>query len=271
MPVSFSPSRVAAIQMNSRDQVQDNLDLAAELVASAVADGARFVLLPEYFYFMGKEDQERLAFGEDIGNGPIQRFLSDLARHHQIWISGGTVPIQSEDPLHLYNSNLLFNDEGHCVGRYDKIHLFGFKDSTESYAESDTLKPGNTVTTFTTPIGQIRASVCYDLRFPELYRLAPNCDLITAPAAFTYTTGAAHWEILLRCRAIENQCYVIAAAQTGMHPSGKRTFGHSMIIDPWGNVMAEKADGNGFVIADLDLQRMNTIRQNLPSLQNRVL
>lgn len=269
--MNSSRSRVAAIQMNSRDNLQDNLSLAADLVAGAVAEGALFVLLPEYFCFMGKQDQDRLALEEKIGDGPIQTFLSGLAKQHQIWLSGGTIPIQSDDPSHVYNSNLLFNDEGMCVGRYDKIHLFGFKDNTESYAEADTLKAGDTVTTFSTPVGHIRASVCYDLRFPELYRLAPLCDLITAPAAFTYTTGEAHWEILLRCRAIENQCYVIAAAQTGLHPNGKKTYGHSMIIDPWGNVLDKKEEGNGYVIADIDLLHMAAVRQRLPALQNRVL
>ena len=262
--------KVAAIQMNSTNHVADNLRLAAELVTAAANAGAQLVLLPEYFCFMGKTDDARVALGEQSGDGPIQAFLSQLARENQIWLSAGTVPLCSDDPNRVYNSNLLYNELGEYVARYDKIHLFGFKNEAESYAEADTLMPGKQIRTFSTPVGNIRASVCYDLRFPEMYRQAPVYELITVPAAFTYTTGEAHWETLLRTRAIENQCYVIAAAQTGTHPNGKRTYGHSMIIDPWGVILDQKVDGNGFVIAEIDLFYLTHIRQILPALDNRI-
>ena len=262
--------KVAAIQMNSCDSVSDNLILAAKLVTQAAQRGAIFVLLPEYFYFMGTTDESRVMLGETPGNGPIQSFLAELARANNIWLSAGTVPLRSQDPTKVYNTNLLFNDSGICVGRYDKIHLFGFNNGSERYAEADTLVAGNTVQTFNTVIGNVRASVCYDLRFPEMYRQSSGYDVITAPAAFTYTTGEAHWETLLRSRAIENQCYVIAAAQTGVHPNGKRTFGHSMIIDPWGVILDQKEEGNGFVIAEIDSFYTAKIRPNLPASNNRV-
>lgn len=261
---------VAAIQMNSQDNVTDNLGLAAQLIQGAVLAGAQFILLPEYFCFMGKTDAERVALGEPYKDGQIQTFIATLAKKHGVWISAGTIPLVSPEPQKVYNSNLLFNDLGVCVGRYDKIHLFGFDNGNESYAEADTLAYGSQIQTFSTPVGKIRPSVCYDLRFPEMYRQAPAYQVITMPAAFTYTTGEYHWETLLKARAIENQSYVIAAAQTGVHPSGKSTFGHSMIIDPWGRVIAQQESENGFVIAELDFEYLNKVRSDLPALKNRV-
>jgi predicted amidohydrolase len=262
---------VAAIQMNSQDNVTDNLGLAAQLIQAAVYAGAEFILLPEYFCFMGKTDIERVALGEPFGDGPIQQFMAALAKQHGVWISAGTIPLISAEPHKVYNSNLLFNDAGDCVGRYDKIHLFGFDNGIESYAEADTLAAGSSLQTFATQIGPVRPSVCYDLRFPEMYRKEPAYEIITMPAAFTYTTGECHWETLLKARAIENQSYVIAAAQTGVHPNGKRTFGHSMIIDPWGKVLAQQESGNGFALAGLDFDYLKTVRSDLPALKNRVL
>ncbi len=262
--------KVAAIQMNSQDVISDNLILAASLVKSAAQAGAQLILLPEYFCFMGKTDAERLALGETYGNGPIQSFIAELAKTYAVWISAGTIPLVSPEAHKVYNSNLLFNDAGECVGRYDKIHLFGFDNGIESYAEADTLAAGNMIQTFNTPVGNIRASVCYDLRFPELYRQEPKFDVITMPAAFTYTTGEHHWETMLKTRAIENQCYVIAAAQTGVHPNGKQTFGHSMIIDPWGKVLDQQVSENGFAFAELDFDYLHSVRRDLPALKNRV-
>lgn len=261
---------VAAIQMNSQDNVTDNLGLVAQLIQAAVYAGAKFILLPEYFCFMGKTDTDRVALGEPFGDGPIQTFIATLAKQHEVWISAGTIPLLSSEPNKVYNSNLLFNELGECVGRYDKIHLFGFDNGIESYAEADTLAAGSALQTFVTQIGRVRAAVCYDLRFPEMYRQEPIFDVITMPAAFTYTTGECHWETLLKARAIENQSYVIAAAQTGVHPNGKRTFGHSMIIDPWGKVLAQQASGNGFALAELDFDYLATVRSDLPALKNRV-
>lgn len=262
--------KVAAIQMNSGADVALNLARVVELVAEAAQAGAELVLLPEYFYLMGRQDADRVAMGEPFGNGPIQHFLASLAASQQVWLSAGTLPLHSPVPGKVFNSNLWFDDQGHCVGRYDKIHLFGFDNGSESYRESATLAAGDTITTVTTPVGDVRASVCYDLRFPELYRHQQGYGLITAPAAFTYTTGQAHWALLLRARAVENQCYVLAAAQTGTHPAGNRTFGHSMIVDPWGNILDCLEEGEGIVMAEIDFSHMMKIRAQLPALQNRV-
>ncbi|WP_409421875.1 carbon-nitrogen hydrolase family protein [Pseudaeromonas sp. ZJS20] len=263
--------RIAAVQMNSGDDLQQNLHSAAHWVAEAVARGASFVLLPEYFCLMGKTDAERVALGESPAQGPIQAAMAALARQHGIWLSAGTLPLISPEPGKVFNSNLLFDPEGRCAGRYDKIHLFGFDNGDECYAESRILAAGQEVVTFETSFGRVRPSVCYDLRFPELYRQAGGFSLLTAPAAFTYTTGEAHWALLLRCRAVENQCYVLAAAQTGWHPGGQRTYGHSMIVDPWGRVLDCLADGEGVVCADLDLDYLGKVRSQLPALNNRVL
>lgn len=264
-------SMIAAIQMSSSQNIAENLATAERLVRQAADAGATLVVLPEYFYLMGKTDAERVSVGEVWGNGPIQDCLQSIAQECECWLLGGTVPLLGPDPDHVYNSSLMFNPQGDCVSRYDKIHLFGFQSGQESYCEADVLAAGQLVQTVSTPAGQVRCSVCYDLRFPELYRHAPVPDIIAVPAAFTYTTGAAHWEVLLRARAIENQCYVIAAAQTGVHPSGNRTFGHSMIIDPWGTVISQRPDGEGVVMAEMDPAFMMDIRRKLPALQNRVL
>ncbi|WP_200796968.1 carbon-nitrogen hydrolase family protein [Vibrio quintilis] len=262
--------KTAAIQMNSGGQPERNLKRAAALIAEAAAHGATLVVLPEYFYWMGEDETTRIRLGETFGDGPLQRFLSQQAQQHQLWLSGGTVPLQCEHQHKVFNSNLLFNPSGECTGRYDKIHLFGFDNGTESYQESEILEAGHDIQTFTTPFGLIRPSVCYDLRFPEMYRDHAGYPLITAPAAFTATTGQAHWEILLRTRAVENQCFVIAAAQTGEHPGRKQTFGHSMIIDPWGKVLACQDEGEGVVIAEPDMNYLQQVRTNLPALNHRI-
>lgn len=264
--------KVSAIQMVSGTSVQANLDKAAELIAQAAAQGARLVVLPEYFCFLGRRDPEKLAFMETPGQGPIQSFLSEAARKHGIWLLGGTLPLQSEDPDRIYNAMLVYDPQGTQVARYDKIHLFGFRKGEEAYDESISIRPGaNGPQVVETPAGRVGLSVCYDLRFPELYRAMGDVSLIVVPAAFTYTTGSAHWEILLRARAIENQCYVLAAAQGGKHENGRRTWGHSMLIDPWGEVLQCLPEGEGVVLGDIDPARMNDIRLSLPALRHRVI
>ena len=261
---------VAAIQMNSGDQVEQNLARARMWVLEAASQGCQFVVLPEYFCFVGASDEERLSHAELAELGPIQKELQAIAKEAQVWLSAGTVPLLSSTSDKIYNANLLFNPQGEQVGRYDKVHLFGFDNGQESYKESDTLLAGKEIQTFELPFAKVRPSVCYDLRFPELYRHQSGYELITVPAAFTYTTGEAHWELLLRTRAIENQCFVIAAAQTGFHPNGNQTFGHSMIIDPWGKVLAVQEDGEGVIKADIDFAVLNQSRQQLPALKNRI-
>lgn len=264
--------KVSAVQMVSGTSVQANLDKAAELIAQAAAQGARLVVLPEYFCFLGRRDPEKLAFMETPGQGPIQSFLSEAARKHGIWLLGGTLPLQSEDPDRIYNAVLVYDPQGTQVARYDKIHLFGFRKGEEAYDESISIRPGaNGPQVVETPAGRVGLSVCYDLRFPELYRAMGDVSLIVVPAAFTYTTGSAHWEILLRARAIENQCYVLAAAQGGKHENGRRTWGHSMLIDPWGEVLHCLPEGEGVVLGDIDPARMNDVRLSLPALRHRVI
>ncbi|WP_018152819.1 carbon-nitrogen hydrolase family protein [Leeia oryzae] len=262
--------QLAAVQMNSGDSLDENLATARALVLDAARAGADLVVLPEYFYLMGKTDEERVPLAEAWGSGRVQRFLSGLAKEAGVWLLGGTAPIASPDSSRIYNSSLMYNPAGESVGRYDKVHLFGFQDVKDAYAEADTMAPGTTIQTVDTPFGPLRCSVCYDLRFPELYRTAPAPTIITVPAAFTYVTGEAHWEVLLRARAIENQCYVIAAAQTGMHPNDRRTYGHSMIINPWGEVLSVLKEGTGFTMAPFDADLLDDFRRKLPALQNRV-
>ncbi|SHN16859.1 nitrilase [Duganella sacchari] len=262
---------VAAIQMISSPSVSDNLATARRLVSQAVQDGAQLVLLPEYWAIMGLNDSDKVKVAEPLGSGPIQDFMSSLARELKIWLIGGTLPLASEDAEKVINTTLVYNPQGEHVGRYDKIHLFGFTKGTESYNESKTIVPGQHVGVFDAPFGKVGLSVCYDLRFPELFRAMGPVALIVLPAAFTYTTGMAHWEILLRARAIENQCYVLAAAQGGIHPNGRRTWGHSMLIDPWGAVKAVLPEGEGVVRGEIDLAYMDGVRESLPALKHRTM
>ena len=263
--------KIAAIQMSSKMDLSANLETAERLIDEAVQAGALLILLPEYFYCMSKQDQDRIKLAETYQQGRIQDFLSQVAKKHKISLIAGSVPIVSDQANKFYNTQLMFNQEGLCVGRYDKVHLFAFANERESYKESDTMVAGNNIVDFEFEDIKIRPSICYDLRFPELYRQALGYQLITAPAAFTYTTGKDHWELLLRTRAIENQCYVIASAQTGLHENGSRTFGHSMIIDPWGRILDCLEEDEGFVIAELDLNKLETTRSQLPALDNRKL
>ena len=264
-------TRIAAIQMISGPEVDANLAEARRLILQAAEQGARLVALPEYFPLIGASDAERLAARENDGAGPIQRFLSDTARELGIWLIGGSLPLTADDPAKLRNSCLVYDQHGARVARYDKIHLFGFARGTESYNESLTIEAGSPVVSFASPFGRIGLAICYDLRFPELFRAMGEVDLLVVPAAFTETTGRAHWELLLRCRAVENQCYLLAAAQGGQHPNGRVTHGNSMLVDPWGEVLARLDKGAGVVMAEIDLARIAEVRASLPALRHRVL
>lgn len=263
--------RIAAVQMVSGEDVGANLQTAARLVRFAAGRGARLVLLPEYWPVLSMDEACKLRVAEPPGDGPIQTFLAALARDESVWLVAGTIPLATADPQHVRNSCLVFDDRGRQVARYDKIHLFNLTLGTESFCESRTIEAGQSPVAVDTPAGRLALSVCYDLRFPELYRQLLPFDVLCMPAAFTATTGRAHWEVLLRARAIENQCYVLAAGQGGTHPGGRRTHGHSMIIDPWGDVLDQLPDGPGVVMADIDRDRLQQVRRDLPALANRVL
>ncbi len=263
--------RVAAVQTVSGGDVEANLAQAGPLIGQAAAEGARLVVLPEYFGIFGARSTDKLAVREAEGSGTQQAFLARLAKTHGIWLVGGTVPLASADPTRVRSACLVYGPDGRRVARYDKIHLFAFSRGEERYDEGRTIEPGNEAVTIELPCGRVGLSICYDLRFPELYRGMGTLALILVPAAFTVTTGAAHWHLLLRARAVENQCYVLAAAQGGEHPGGRRTYGHSVLIDPWGSIVAEREHGPGIVIGDVDPARIKAVRAELPALAHRVL
>lgn len=275
--------KVAAVQMVSGPGVLGNLQRAEALIARAAEDGAELVALPEYFCLMGHRDRDKLEVAESASQeatGPIQAALSGWARQHGVWLIGGTLPLRIEgDVGRVHNSSLVFDPQGRLAARYDKIHLFRFEDGERRYDEAATLQAGQA-----SPVAfdcvsragvrlRVGLSVCYDLRFPELYRalMHPPCDVLVVPAAFTHSTGEAHWELLLRARAVENQCHVLAPAQGGLHENGRRTWGQSMVVDPWGRVLAQQALGEGVVLASLDLARQREVRQRLPALEHRRL
>jgi nitrilase len=264
-------ARIAAVQMISTPRVDDNLRSAAHLVAEAVAQGAQLVALPEYFPIMGMNDGDKVKVREPDGRGPIQDFLAETAEKHGIWLIGGSIPLMAGNPDKVLNASVAYNPQGERVARYDKIHLFGFQKGAERYNESATIEAGSLPVAFDTPFGRVGLSICYDLRFPELYRALGVTDLLVIPAAFTETTGRAHWEILLRARAIENQCYLLAVAQGGRHENGRETHGNSMLIDPWGELLDRKLKGPGIVIGELDHARIAEIRASLPALKHRVM
>jgi len=263
--------RVAAIQMASSPNVHANLAEAERLIQLAVTAGAKLVALPEYFAIMGQKDTDKVAAREAPGKGPIQKFLAAQAKKHGIWLVGGSVPLECDDPKKVYNSCLVYDDKGKQVARYDKIHLFGLNLGNEHYREETTIKPGDTVVVLDSPFGRIGLSICYDLRFPELYRAMGDVDIILIPAAFTATTGKAHFETLIRARAIENLAYVIAPAQGGYHASGRETHGDSMIVDPWGNVLDHLPRGSGVVVAGINRDYQDSLRKSLPALKHRAL
>ncbi len=267
--------KVAAVQMASGPNVTYNLIEAGRLVALAVEDGAELVVLPENFAIMGMSEQDKLKISEAPGAGRIQDFLAEQSGRHGIWLVGGTVPLSASVPSKVRASCLLFNDRGKQVARYDKIHLFDVRieETSETYNESRTIEPGDQVVVVETPFGRLGLAICYDLRFPELYRrmLDDNVEIIAIPSAFTAITGKAHWETLVRARAIENLSYVIASAQGGYHLNGRETHGHSMIVDPWGVVHDRLPSGSGFVIAEIDSNYLAVTRRNFPATSHRKL
>ncbi len=263
--------RIAAIQMASGPSVAANLSEAEMLLEMAARQGARLAVLPEYFAIMGMRDTDKVDVREADGTGPIQRFLAEQAKLHDIWIVGGSVPLQCDSPDKVRNSCLVYDNKGKRVARYDKIHLFGLDMGNESYQEERTIEPGNQVVVLDTPFGRMGLSICYDLRFPELYRAMQPVDLIVVPSAFTETTGKAHWEVLVRARAIENLAYVVAAAQGGYHLNGRETHGNSMIVDPWGVVLDRLPRGSGVVIANINPDYQQRLRTSLPALHHRTL
>ena len=268
-------SVVAAIQMASGPNVKANLEEAEKLIKTAVQQDAKLVVLPENFAIMGLTEVDKVAIAEVAGEGPIQQFLSRQAARHKVWIVGGTVPIESGVPGKIYSASLLYNDNGEVIARYDKIHLFDvvLEDSNESYNESETIESGNDVVVVDSPFGKLGMAVCYDLRFPELFRAMADVgmEVCVLPSAFTNLTGRAHWESLLRARAIENLCYMIAPDQGGYHKNGRETYGDSMIIDPWGVVLNRLPHGTGVVVSNIDLEKLHKTRKNFPALQHRRL
>lgn len=263
--------KVAAVQMASGPNVTGNLNEARRLIEKAVEQGARLVVLPEYFPIMGMNDTDKIAVREQPGDGPIQQFLSDIARQHKIWLVGGSIPLAASTPDKVLNSCLVFDEFGEQVARYDKIHLFNLELGNEQYHEANTIESGDKVVVVDSPFGRIGLAICYDLRFPELFRAMQDVDIIVLPSAFTETTGKMHWEPLLRARAIENLAYVIAAAQGGYHVSGRETHGHTMIVDPWGRILDQMSRGSGVVIAEVNRGYQASLRASLPALTHRTL
>ena len=263
--------RVAAVQTLSGGDVDANLRSIEPLIVEAARQGARLVVLPEYFGIFGAKATDKVAAREIDGVGFQQSFLARVARECRIWLVGGTLPIAIPDAARVRAASLVFAPDGRRIARYDKMHMFAFNQGDEHYDEGKTLEAGTQAVAFDAPCGRVGLSVCYDLRFPELYRRLGDLALIVVPSAFTAITGAAHWHVLLRARAIENQCYVLAAAQGGQHPGGRRTYGHSIFIDPWGVVIAERDEGPGIVIGDIDPERLAQVRRDLPALQHRSL
>jgi predicted amidohydrolase len=263
--------RVAAVQTLSGGEVEANLIAVEPLIVDAVRQGARLVVLPEYFGIFGARASDKVGVREADGSGMQQSFLGRVAREHGIWLIGGTVPLAIADPARVRSAVIVFDPDGRRIARYDKIHLFAFNQGDEHYDEGRTIEPGTEPVAFDAPCGQVALSVCYDLRFPELYRRFRDLALIVVPSAFTAVTGAAHWHVLLQARAIENQCYVLAAAQGGLHDNGRRTYGHSLLIDPWGVVLAERDEGPGVVVGDIDPERLAQVRRDLPALEHRRL
>ena len=271
MSSTQSMFRVAAVQMASGPHVSANLQEAARLIELAAATGARIIALPEYFAIMGMKDTDKVAARERDGRGPIQDFLSQTARRHKVWIVGGSVPLESNVADKVRNACLVYNQLGERVARYDKIHLFGFELGAEKYTEERTIEPGSQVCVVESPYGRLGISICYDLRFPELYRAMGEVDMIFVPSAFTETTGKAHWDTLVRARAIENLAYVVAPAQGGYHVNGRETHGHTMIVDPWGVVLDRLPRGSGVVVAGVNPTYQQKIRRSLPALTHKTV
>jgi len=263
--------KVAAIQMASGPNVTGNLSEARRLIAKAAEQGARLVVLPEFFAIMGMNEKDKVAVREQAGTGPIQKFLADTAREFKIWLVGGSIPMAASVPGKVRNTCLVFDERGQQVARYDKMHLFNLELGNENYHEANTIEPGDKVVVVDSPFGRIGLAICYDLRFPELFRAMKNVDIIVLPSAFTETTGRMHWEVLVRARAIENLAYVIASAQGGYHINGRETHGNTMIVDPWGRILDRLPRGSGVVVADVNPSYQASLRSSLPALTHRVL
>jgi deaminated glutathione amidase len=267
-------SYIAAIQMTSGANLEDNLLIAEALIAEATKAGATLIVLPENFSLMSQYPEDKLKYREYKGQGVVQAFLHEKAKQYNTWIVGGTIPLAvADDETKVFVSTLVYNNRGECIARYDKIHLFDVEipGNKEVYSESQTTKAGRDVLVVDTPFGRMGVAICYDLRFPELFRLMhrEGVELIVLPAAFTFATGTVHWEILIKARAIENQVYFIASAQTGHHENNRKTFGHSMIVNPWGKVLSLLPEGPGYVIAPIDLTYLHQLRNDFPVLKHR--
>lgn len=266
-------TKAAVIQMTSTTDVQRNLDAAEVLLAQAAGEGAVLAVLPENFVIMGKHETDKFAVAEEFVHGRVQNFLGTLAKKLKLWIVAGTMPIKVPGETRVAAASLIFNSHGECVARYDKIHLFDVEvsDAQGTYRESASMVPGQQPVCIDTPVGKLGMAICYDMRFPELFRLlsAKGAQVFAVPAAFTVPTGRAHWDVLLRARAIENLSFVLAAAQVGIHENGRETWGHSMIIDPWGEVLGCRPEGTGVVVVDINLQHQADIRRRFPALNQR--
>jgi len=267
--------KIASIQMVSTPNLNENLELAARLIKAASDSGSKLVVLPEYFCLMGLKDTDKVNLREAVGSGPIQERLAAIAQENNIYLVAGSIPLEAQESNKVLNTSLVFNPLGEQIARYDKIHLFGFQTETERYEESETIAPGSQPGQFQITVNGIDwrfgLSICYDLRFPELYRALGEVDCHIIPAAFTYTTGKDHWEILLRARAIENQCYVLSSAQGGIHINQRRTWGDSMLIDPWGQILTNLPQGEGLITGTLSKEKLNEVRSKLPALKHRKL
>ena len=267
--------KIASIQMVSTPNLNENLDLAARLIKAASDSGSKLVVLPEYFCLMGLKDTDKVNVREAVGSGPIQERLAAIAQENNIYLVAGSIPLEAQESNKVLNTSLVFNPLGKQIARYDTIHLFGFQTETERYEESETIAPGSQPGQFQITINEVDwrfgLSICYDLRFPELYRSLGEVDCHIIPAAFTYTTGKDHWEILLRARAIENQCYVLSSAQGGIHINQRRTWGDSMLIDPWGQILTNLPQGEGLITGTLSKDKLNEVRSKLPALKHRKL
>ena len=275
MPRNTSELNMASIQMVSTPNLNENLEVAARLTKAAADSGAQLAVLPEYFCLMGLKDTDKVNAREAAGSGPIQEHLAAMAQENNIFLVAGTIPLEAKESNKVLNTSLVFDPVGKQIARYDKIHLFGFQTETERYEESETIAAGSQPGQFEIRLNEVDwrfgLSICYDLRFPELYRSLGQVDCHIIPAAFTYTTGKDHWEILLRARAIENQCYVLASAQGGIHLNQRRTWGESMLIDPWGGILSQLPEGEGFIQGTLSKDKLKEVRSKLPALKHRKL
>jgi nitrilase len=266
-------TRVAAVQMASGPNVSANLTEAERWIGQAAEAGAKLIVLTENFAIIGMKEEEKVNVKEEEGSGQIQDFLKNQAARHGVWIIAGTIPLAASDEKRIRAACLVYNDQGEQVARYDKVHLFDVHvpNTDETYNESETIEPGNQAVVIDTPFGKLGLAICYDLRFPELFRrmVDDGVEIIALPSAFTAITGAAHWESLIRSRAIENLSYLIASAQGGYHVNGRETYGDSMVVDPWGNILDRLSRGSGFVMAEIDRDKVINTRKNFPALEHR--